>query len=139
MTRTLRCIIILQIVQIVARGTDLLYSSPYGAWMPKDVGGAEAMVWGIACLIAAGVVLVGLISRHPAITVYGCLTGFAVYTMFAVFVFDDTIIPPPPRDWRFFADHVVVAGIWLVSAVSISFRHGVYKILRREEAKDGLG
>lgn len=125
-------------LQLVARGTDLLFS-PVSDAIARDMGGAQGAVWGVACLVAAAVVLVGLLRRSPVVAVQGSLISFAVYGMFAWFVLDDTILIYPPDDWRILADHAAHSALWLTFAVSISFRHGVLQILARKGARDGLG
>lgn len=125
-------------LELVARGTDLLFS-PVNDEIARDVGGAQGVVWGATCLIAAAVVLVGVLRRSPIIAVQGSLIGFAVYAMFAWFVLEYTILIDPPDDWRILADHVSNSAFWLIVAVSISFRHGVHQILVRKGVKDGLG
>lgn len=138
MTRTMQLLLLVGALQLVARGTDLLFSPVSGA-IARDMGGAQGAVWGITCLIAAAVVLVGLLLRSPVITVQGSLIGFAVYGMFSWFVLDYTILAYPPDDWRILADHAAKSTFWLIFAVSVSFRHGVHQILVRKGAKDGLG
>ena len=137
MTRTMQLLLLVGALQLVARGTDLLFS-PVSGVIAQDLGGAQGAVWGITCLIAAAVVLVGLLLRSPVVAVQGSLIGFAVYGMFAWFVFDDTILAYPPDDWRILADYAARSAFWLTFAVSISFRHGVHKILVRKGARDGL-
>lgn len=137
MTRTMQLLLLVGALQLVARGTDLLFSPESGV-NALDMGGAQGAVWGITCLIAAAVVLVGLLLRSPVIAVQGSLIGFAVYGMFAWFVLDNTILTYPPDDWRILASHVAFSAFWLTFAVSISFRHGVHNILARKGARDGL-
>lgn len=138
MTRTMQLLLLVGALQLVARGTDLLFSPESGV-NALDVDGAEGVVWGAACLIAAAVVLVGVLRRSPIIAVQGSLIGFAVYGMFAWLVLDNTVLTHPPDNWRILADHATNSAFWLVFAVSISFRHGVHQILVRKEARDGLG
>lgn len=137
MTRTMQLLLLIGALQLVARGTDLLFSPESGV-AALDVGGAQGAVWGITCLVAAAVVLVGLLIRSPIVAVQGSLIGFAIYGMFAWLVLESTILTNPPDDWRILADHANNSAFWLVVAVSISFRHGVYQILVRKGAKDGL-
>lgn len=137
MTRTMQLLLLIGALQLVARGTDLLFSPESGV-AALDVGGAQGSVWGMTCLVAAAVVLVGLLIRSPIVAVQGSLIGFAVYGMFAWLVLESTILTNPPDDWRILADHANNSAFWLVVAVSISFRHGVYQILVRKGAKDGL-
>lgn len=138
MTRTMQLLLLVGALQLVARGTDLLFS-PVSGEIARDMGGAQGAVWGITCLIAAAVVLVGLLRRSPVVAVQGSLIGFAIYGMFAWFVVDDTILAYPPDNWRILADHVAKSTFWLIFAVSVSFRHGVHKILVRKGVEDGLG
>ena len=138
MTRTMQLLLLVGALQFVARGTDLLFSPESGV-DALDMGGAQGAVWGVACLVAAAVVLVGLLRRSPLIAVQGSLIGFAVYGMFAWLVLENTLLISPPDDWRILADHATNSALWLVFAVSISFRHGVHQILVRKGAGDGLG
>ena len=138
MTRTMQLLLLVGALQLVARGTDLLFSPESGA-SALDVGGAQGAVWGITCLVAAAVVLVGLLRRSPLVAVQGSLIGFAIHGMFAWLVLENTILSAPPDDWRILADHATHSALWLVFAVSISFRHGVHQILVRKGAGDGLG
>lgn len=138
MTRTMRLLLLIGALQFVARGTDLLFSPESGV-DALDIGGAQGTVWGVACLVAAAVVLVGILRRSPIVAVQGSLIGFAVHGMFAWLVLENTILSAPPDDWRILADHATNSAFWIVVAVSISFRHGVHQILVRKGAKDGLG
>lgn len=138
MTRTMQLLLLVGALQFVARGTDMLFSPESGA-IALDLGGAQGAVWGVACLVAAAVVLVGLLRRSPLLAVQGSLIGFAVYGMFAWLVLENTILTSPPDNWRILADHATNSALWLVFAVSISFRHGVHQILVRKGAGDGLG
>lgn len=138
MTRTMQLLLLIGVLQLVARGTDLLFS-PVSGEIARDMGEAQGVVWGVTCLIAAAVVLVGVLRRSPIISVQGSLIGFAVYAMFSWFVLGHTILTHPPDDWRILADHAANSAFWLTVAVSISFRHGVHQILARKGVKDGLG
>ena len=138
MTRTMPLLLLVGALQFVARGTDLLFSPESGA-SALDIGGAQGTVWGVACLVAAAVVLVGLLLRSPIVAVQGSLIGFAIHGMFAWLVLESTILSTPPDDWRILADHATNSAFWIVCAVSISFRHGVHQILVRKGAKGGLG
>lgn len=137
MTRTMQLLLLVGALQFVARGTDMLFSPESGV-AALDLGGAQGTVWGVTCLIAAAVVLLGLLLRSPLIAVQGSLIGFAIHGMFAWLVLEYTIFTSPPDDWRILADHATGSAFWLVVAVSISFRHGVHQILVRKGAKDGL-
>lgn len=137
MTRTMQLLLLIGALQLVARGTDLLFS-PVSGEIARDMGDAEGVVWGVTCLIAAAVVLVGSLRRCPLVAVQGSLIGFAVYAMFSWFVLDYTILTQPPDHWRILADHAANSAFWLTVAVSISFRHGVHKILVRKGVEDGL-
>lgn len=139
MTRTMQALLAVGIIKLLARGTDLIFGDPYSSHSPLDLGGAEEFVWGLFCLAAALVVLVGVATRRAKIAVNGALLAFSTYAMFTWFVMDDTIMMYPPDDWRIFFDHLCSSLFWLVCAVSISFRHGVYEIRRRKEKDLGLG
>ena len=139
MTRTMQAILVVGIIRLLSRGTDMLFGDPYSTHSPLDLGGAETFVWGLSCVIAALVVLVGLATRRVKIAINGALLAFATYAMFAWFVLDDTLLFSPPGNWRIFFDHLCTSMFWLVCAVSISFRHGVYEIRRRKEQDLGLG
>lgn len=137
MTRTMQLLILVGALQLIARGTDLLFS-PEPTKVALDMGEAQGAVWGITCLIAAAVVLVGVLRRSPLVAVQGALIGFAVYAMFSWFVLEYTVLVSPPDDWRILADHAARSATWLIIAVSVSFRHGVHQILVRKGASDGL-
>lgn len=137
MTRTMQLLLLVGALQLVARGTDLLFSPVLGP-VPLDAADGRDAVWGVASLIAAAVVLVGVLRRSPAVAVQGSLIGFAIYGMFAWLVVGSTVLADPPDNWRILADHLFHSAFWLICAVSISFRHGVYKILVRKGARDGL-
>lgn len=139
MTRTMQALLVVGIVRLLSRGTDMVFGDPYSTHSPLDLGGAEALVWGLFCITAALVVLVGLAARRVKIVVNGALLAFATYAMFTWFVMDDTVMMHPPDNWRIFFDHLCSSLFWLVCAVSISFRHGVYEIRRRKEKDLGLG
>lgn len=139
MTRTMQALLVVGIIRLLSRGTDMAFGDPYSAHSPLDLGGAEAFVWGLFCIAAALVVLVGLTARKAKIVVNGALLAFSAYAMFTWFVLDDTMMLYPPDDWRIFFDHLCSSLFWLVCAVSISFRHGVYEIRRRKEKDLGLG
>lgn len=138
MTRTMQLLLLVGALQLVARGTDLLFS-PVTGEIARDMGDAQGVVWGVTCLIAAAVVLVGVLRRSPLVAVQGSLIGFAVYAMFSWFVLEYTVLTDPPDNWRILAGHAANSAFWLICAVSVSFRHGVHKILVRKGVKDGLG
>lgn len=138
MTRTLQVFVWLSLVQIAARGADLLWSDPYVREQALDLGGAEAAIWGTACLVSAAVVLVGLLFKRYAVLANGCFMAFATYAMFAWHVMDETVLQVPPDDWRVFADHAVRGLTWLVIGASVSVREGVLRI-RREKGDEALG
>lgn len=141
MTRTLQVVIWLCVIQMLGRGTDLVFSNPYKHSQALDLGGVEELIWGVACLVSAGVVLVGLLFKKSPVLVNGCLMAFATYVMFAWYVVDETMLLWPPDNWRIFLDHACRGALWLVLALCVSFRQGIIRIRarKREEAVDGLG
>lgn len=119
---------------MAGRGTDLLLSDPYSHTTALDLGGAEAAIWGTACVVSSAVVLLGLCSRRYAVLANGCFMAFATYTMFSWYVMDETVLMFPPDNWRVFLDHLATGLVWLTLGASISFRA---EVLKRHLAKGG--
>lgn len=136
MNKTLRAALGIGAVDLLARGTDYLLGSPNQG---TSIEFAEnmPMYWGIACVVSAFIIVVGVISRNFRIGILGSLLAFSVYTMFGYSILEDTLFSHPPDDWRLIANHWCKAAMFLLFATSLAFRHGVIRILKRR--KEGRG
>lgn len=138
MNKTLRAVLFIGAVELLARGTDYLLGSPnQGSSMV--FADNMPMYWGFACVVSAFVIFVGAASRNFRIGILGCLLSFSVYTLFGYSLFESTILNHPPDDWRLISSHWTKAALFLILAVSLAFRHGVLDILkRRKEDRGGI-
>lgn len=111
-------------VRSVDYSTGNSYSVGYtddNLWVPQ--------VWGLTGFAAVAILLFGLLRNRPKVVQFGSICAFAIYTMFAVQIFEVRMLPYPwpPEDSRLCATHVAFAGLWLLSAGVIWWRSYIYK------------
>lgn len=127
MTRSMKTLVGILIWIMTARGLDYVTGNSYDMgrlWgdhltMPK--------LWGVACLIVAGLATIGLIFHKPRLIVNVGIAGMAVSVMFAIQVADMRMLSWPPEDIRIITDHLGHAAIWLLVSTTIHYRLGVEK------------
>lgn len=138
MNKTLRAVLFIGAVDLLARGTDYLLGSPNQGTNMVFANNMPTY-WGFACVVSAFVIFVGVASRNFRVCILGCLLSFSVYTIFGYSLFESTILNHPPDDWRLISSHWTKAALFLILAVSLVFRHGVLDILkRRKEDRGGI-
>lgn len=125
MTRAMRALVIILVWIMAARGVDYVTGSTYD--MGRIWGDQLTMpeMWGMACLIVAGLTVVGLVLNRPRWVANIAIGGMAVSTMFAVQIADVRMFTWPPEDIRIITDHLGHAATWLLVAVTIHYRLGV--------------
>lgn len=126
MTKALRSVIICLLVALVSRGTDYVSGSADGdreAELPP-------LTWGVACLVAATVVIVGMVWHYSRLVIAGCLLSAAIYVMFAVYQVPLIFDSDPPDDWRVCGDYIALAGLWSVVCATLALRYHVAQARR---------
>lgn len=111
--------------QLASRGADYLSGNPkpgVGAIETSDY--TPAMVWGICCVIVAGVVAVGLATKSLRTVRDGACLAICIYLSFAVLVVDDAF-RDGLDDWRFCTGYLAAAGLWGVMAWYVTMRMAV--------------
>lgn len=128
MTRAVRAIISLLAFELFVRSVDYLTGDSYNARNVED-NLSVPEVWGLFGLAAVIIVALGLFSKRAGVVQAGCVTSFAIYTMFAVQIFELRMlpIPWPPEDTRFLTSHLTLAGLWLLMALVIWWRAYIAK------------
>lgn len=134
MNKTLRVALFIGAVDLLARGTDYLLGSP-SRGTSIEFADNMPMYWGIACVVSAFVIFVGVASKNFRVAILGSLLAFSVYTIFGYSILESTIFSHPPDDWRLISSHWCKAAMFLLFAVSLAFRHGVLRILRRRKER----
>lgn len=126
MTRTLRLIIAALAFQEASRGFDYLFGDPRpgtGVFEIDSIG--PAFAWGLACVIAALVITVGLVAKWDAVVRGGALLSAAIYIAFALMVVDNVYVDDTIDDWRYLTLYLSAAFIWGVISWSLTVRMAV--------------
>ncbi len=100
--------------QLLSRSLDYLTGNPRPGNSLVDVVGLEPqMLWGVAGLIAASVVVAGLLVRRPLVITAGASVAVILYLTFAwmqvVSVVGDGA---PYDDWRTATAHLTGVVLW---------------------------
>ena len=125
--KELRVIVWLLALQLIARGTDYITGNPdngHGVFPVNEV--SPPLMWGIACLVNAVVVMAGLLFRNSLLTRNGAIMCGVTYLSFAVMVADN-VFTLPLDDWRFFTSYLVAGAIWLTVAWWLSVHLAVLR------------
>lgn len=136
MTRTLRAIIACLSAQLFARGLDYATGNPQqgvGAFQVESMN--PQLVWGVACMVAAGTVAAGLVGGWISIVRNGALLASAIYLSFSIMTIGE-ISWSPPDDWRFSTAYFASACMWSVISVSLSVRMAVEDHRRERDGRD---
>lgn len=124
MTRTARALFALGSVNLLGRGTDYLFS-PHTAAPEEITSIAPLAAWGIICLVAAGLIIFGLVASHVRMVLTGAALAAAAYTAFAIQRFVLFIDTYPLQDWREVVVLVSGAASWAVLIISTTIRNAV--------------
>lgn len=136
MTRTLKLIIAALAFQMASRGLDyLLGNTRPGAGIFELDSIGPAFAWGLACIVAALSITVGLVAKWDRIVRSGALLSAAIYIAFAFMVVDKVYMEETIDDWRYLTLYLSAAFIWGVIAWSLTIRMAVAKN-RREHSAD---
>lgn len=131
MTKTARALFALGVMNLVGRGTDYLFS-PHQTIPPEIVALAPLEAWGVACLIAAGIVTLGLFTGWVRVVVAGGALAAALYVAFAVQRGVILMATDPLSDWREGTTLLAGAGAWIVLSLSAVIRNAVVQARRVE-------
>lgn len=124
MTKTARALFLLGVLNLVGRGTDYLFSPDPDP--PEEITSlAPTVAWGVVCLLAAFLVLAGLVTSRVKLTLTGGAVAAAAYAAFAIQRFIFFISSPPFEDWREVVSLVVGVGAWSVLILSTAIRSAV--------------
>ncbi|MCX7445809.1 hypothetical protein OS125_11255 [Corynebacterium sp. P7003] len=134
--RPMRVIIIVGVLTLLLRGADYLTGDATQIGLFRVDGDLPPLVWGLACVIAAVIVSVGMLVKRLEVAAFGALLASATYTMFAVQSADQALFTPPVDDWRFAADYAARAVTWGVITGWLYMRAGVMEA-RRKKAGEG--
>lgn len=131
MTRTARALFALGSVNLLGRGTDYLFSPHFAA--PEEITSiAPLAAWGVICLVAAGLILLGLAVSHVRLVLTGAALAAAAYTAFAIQRFVLFIDTSPLQDWREVVVLVSGAACWAVLIISTTIRNAVVEARCRD-------
>lgn len=135
MTRTLRLIIAALTFQMASRGLDYIMGNTHSGVGVFELDGlGAAFAWGVACLVAAIIITVGLIGKSDQVVRAGALLATAIYLAFALMVTDDVFKDGTFDDWRYLTLYLSAAFIWVVIAWALTVRLAVAQ--HREETSD---
>lgn len=137
MTKTARALFALGVLNLVGRGTDYLFS-PHQTIPPEIVALAPLEAWGVACLIAAAIVTLGLVTGWVRAVVAGGALAAALYMVFAVQRGLILLATDPLADWREGTTLVAGAGAWIVLSLSAVIRNAVVQA-RQVECRRAVG
>ena len=138
MNKTLQAALVIGAVDLISRGLDYVLGSPANG-TNLEFSENLTLTWGVACLVSAFIICVGVLFKNFKIAILGSLSAFAVYTVLGFTILDDTIFMHPPDDWRLISSHWCKGAMFALFATSLAFRHGVINILeRRKEIRGEL-
>lgn len=138
MNKTLQAALFIGAIDLVSRGLDYVLGSPSNGTNLEFADDLTA-TWGVACLVSAFIIFVGLLFKNFQTAILGSLSAFAVYAVLGFTILEDTIFMHPPDDWRLISSHWCKGAMFLLFATSLAFRHGVIHILeRRKEIRGEL-
>lgn len=121
----IRVIAWLMSIQLISRGLDYATGNPNdGHGVFPSVEFNPALMWGVACIVNALIVVVGLVAHNAVVARNGAVMCGITYASFAVMVVDD-VFSGPFDDWRFLTSYVVACGVWLTLAWWLSVRIAV--------------
>ena len=138
MNKTLQAALVIGAVDLVSRGMDYVLGSPANG-TNLEFSENLTLTWGVACLVSAFIICVGVLFKNFKIAILGSLSAFAVYAVLGFTILEDTIFLSPPDDWRLISSHWSKGAMFALFATSLAFRHGVLDILeRRKEIRGGI-
>lgn len=129
MSRAERALIWILLVMELVRGVDYLTGNQNNMGAGPDDGLSMPFVWGVACVVASLIALIGVLSMSRQWVINGAIASFAVNAMLAWQVFESRMlpIPWPPEDTRVIVDHLGHAAIWALIAGVVWWRGGVQR------------
>lgn len=135
MTDLMRYFLTVGVFMLIARGLDYLFGNPH-----QRVNAEEAtttVTWGVVCLVAAGIVIGGMVSKNTRVIVFGCLAAVGVYVTFAGYQVR-VVLDPPIDDWRQLSSYLGIAAVWAGLAVSVRLRAEVLADRRARGESEGV-
>lgn len=132
MNKTLQAALVIGAVDLISRGLDYVLGSPANG-TNLEFSENLTLTWGVACLVSAFIICVGVLFKNFKIAILGSLSAFAVYAVLGFTILEDTIFSHPPDDWRLISSHWCKGALFALFATSLAFRHGVITILKRRK------
>lgn len=131
MTRTLRLLTWLMLVELMVRSIDYLAG---GEPSVPDDNLSIPEVWGVAGLGTCALILVGLLVRNNAVLKLGSITAFSVYLMISIQLFEVGMLPYPwpPEDPRRSVSTLVFGFMWLTIAGVVWWRDYLERAVEKE-------
>lgn len=129
-------VLVLGAADLAQRGLD--YSTgdtpKTGAFLSRIERGLALEWWGVLCILAAGIVLAGVVWKSTRTLATGAICSAAVYAGLAVGRIDELILAGwPPDGWRSAVHFSIMAAIWCYAAGMLSLRDAIEK--DREERR----
>lgn len=134
MTKAIRAFVWLMTFDLVVRSIDYITGSD--EFVPDDKLPIPE-VWGVAGLLTAVILVVGVVRRHNPTLKLGAIVAFSVYLMIAVQLFEKAMLPYPwpPENPRVSVTLLIFSLMWLTVAIVVWWR----EYIERESEREALG